>query len=305
MADVSQTRPQERCARTSSPTCRPCPVGFFDRNPAGELMSRLTNDIDAINQAVSQNVTSLLASVLSLVGILVGHVRPRQLAGPGLAPGRPDHVLVHRVRRPLHAPGVPGAAEGPGRAQRSVMEESISGQKVVKAFRRNDVGAGGLPASNQAVFQGRSRGQQLRLPAHAADERAGQLLRHRPGRAGRLARPAAGSSPSGSSRPSSATGRTSSIPCASWPTCTTPSRRPWPGPSGSSRSSTRRREPDAAGGRRSAGPVRGHVRFEHVDFGYLPGDARHQGHDRWRPAQGRRSPWSGRPAPARRPSSTC
>ncbi|MDO9545451.1 MAG: ABC transporter transmembrane domain-containing protein [Pelolinea sp.] len=32
---------------------------FFDRNPAGDLMSRLTNDINAINQAVSMNVTSL------------------------------------------------------------------------------------------------------------------------------------------------------------------------------------------------------------------------------------------------------
>jgi ATP-binding cassette, subfamily B, multidrug efflux pump len=47
------------------------PIAFFDSNPAGELMSRLTNDIDAINQAVSQNVVSLLASVLSLVGILI------------------------------------------------------------------------------------------------------------------------------------------------------------------------------------------------------------------------------------------
>src|SRR5512143_1548654 len=47
------------------------PIKFFDRNPAGELMSRMTNDIDAINQAVSQNVTALLASVLSLVGILI------------------------------------------------------------------------------------------------------------------------------------------------------------------------------------------------------------------------------------------
>jgi ATP-binding cassette subfamily B protein len=47
------------------------PLRFFDHNPAGELMSRLTNDIDAINQSVSQNVTSLIASVLSMVGILV------------------------------------------------------------------------------------------------------------------------------------------------------------------------------------------------------------------------------------------
>lgn len=47
------------------------PMRFFDQNPAGQLMSRLTNDVDAINQAVSQNVTTLLASVLSLIGILV------------------------------------------------------------------------------------------------------------------------------------------------------------------------------------------------------------------------------------------
>jgi ATP-binding cassette subfamily B multidrug efflux pump len=43
---------------------------YYDRNPAGELMSRLTNDIDAINQAVSQNATALLSGVLTLVGIL-------------------------------------------------------------------------------------------------------------------------------------------------------------------------------------------------------------------------------------------
>jgi len=46
-------------------------LSFFDRNPAGDLMSRLTNDIDAINQAVSQNVTTLIASVLSMAGILI------------------------------------------------------------------------------------------------------------------------------------------------------------------------------------------------------------------------------------------
>ena len=38
-------------------------------------MSRLTNDIDVINQAVSQNVTSLLAGVLSLIGHPGGDVR--------------------------------------------------------------------------------------------------------------------------------------------------------------------------------------------------------------------------------------
>lgn len=44
---------------------------FFDARPHGELMSRLTNDMDAINRVLSQNVLQLFTGFLSLVGILV------------------------------------------------------------------------------------------------------------------------------------------------------------------------------------------------------------------------------------------
>ncbi|HDQ73535.1 MAG TPA: ABC transporter ATP-binding protein [Chloroflexi bacterium] len=44
---------------------------FFDRHPHGELMSRLTNDLDAISRVLSQNVTELFSGMLTLVGILV------------------------------------------------------------------------------------------------------------------------------------------------------------------------------------------------------------------------------------------
>lgn len=70
MADVSQ-RALKLMRKDLFTHLQSLPLRFFDRNSAGELMSRLTNDIDAINQAVSQNVTSLLASILSMVGILV------------------------------------------------------------------------------------------------------------------------------------------------------------------------------------------------------------------------------------------
>jgi ATP-binding cassette subfamily B protein len=36
-------------------------LAFFDRRMSGDLMSRLTNDVDAIGRAISQNVTSLMA----------------------------------------------------------------------------------------------------------------------------------------------------------------------------------------------------------------------------------------------------
>lgn len=46
-------------------------LNFFDRHPHGELMSRLTNDIDAISRVLAQNVAELFTGLLTLVGILV------------------------------------------------------------------------------------------------------------------------------------------------------------------------------------------------------------------------------------------
>jgi ATP-binding cassette subfamily B multidrug efflux pump len=46
-------------------------LSFFDRRQPGELMSRLTNDLDAINRVLAQNVTALFGGLLTLVGILV------------------------------------------------------------------------------------------------------------------------------------------------------------------------------------------------------------------------------------------
>ena len=47
------------------------PLGYFDRRPAGDLMSRVTNDVDTLNQLLSQGITQLLGSLFSLVGIVI------------------------------------------------------------------------------------------------------------------------------------------------------------------------------------------------------------------------------------------
>jgi ATP-binding cassette subfamily B protein len=46
-------------------------LSFFDRHPHGELMSRLTNDMDAISRVLAQNVTDLFGGVLTLTGIMI------------------------------------------------------------------------------------------------------------------------------------------------------------------------------------------------------------------------------------------
>ncbi len=128
------------------------PLKFFDRNPAGELMSRLTNDIDAINQAVSQNVVSLLASVLSLAGILIAMFVLNvwlALAAVLVVPimfwftefvARYTRKGFRELQKHL------GEMNG-------VMEEAISGEKVVKAFRRNESVIAAFRQRNQEVFR--------------------------------------------------------------------------------------------------------------------------------------------------------
>jgi ATP-binding cassette subfamily B protein len=47
------------------------PLKFFDSRTRGEVMSRAVNDLDSISGTLQQNLTQLLTSVLSLVGIII------------------------------------------------------------------------------------------------------------------------------------------------------------------------------------------------------------------------------------------
>ncbi|PWB51653.1 MAG: multidrug ABC transporter ATP-binding protein [Anaerolineales bacterium] len=128
------------------------PLSFYDRNQSGELMSRLTNDIDAINQAVSQNVTSLIASVLSMVGILLTmFLMDFWLALASLVVVPIMFAFTNFVARYTRR-GYQQLQKNLGELN-AVMEESISGEKVIKAFRRNESVLDNFRTRNQAVFK--------------------------------------------------------------------------------------------------------------------------------------------------------
>jgi len=126
-------------------------IAFFDQHTAGELMSRLTNDIDAINQAVSQNVVSLVASVLSLVGIVIAMF----VLNPWLALAAllvvPIMFWFTQFIARYTRKGFRDLQKELGEIN-GVMEESISGQRVVKAFRRSETTIERFRASNQKVY---------------------------------------------------------------------------------------------------------------------------------------------------------
>jgi ATP-binding cassette subfamily B protein len=115
-------------------------------------MSRLTNDIDAINQAVSQNVVALLASVLSLVGILIAMFVLNfwlALAAVVVVPIMfwfTDYVARYTRKGFRDLQKSLGNLNG-------VMEEAISGQRVIKAFRRNDSVIENFRLHNREVYR--------------------------------------------------------------------------------------------------------------------------------------------------------
>ena len=112
-------------------------MSFFDTHPAGGLMSRLTNDIDAINQAVSQNVISLLSGALTMLGILVAMFMLNHWLALASLVVIPIMVWFSRFIATYTRKGFRELQKNLGELN-NIAEESISGQKVIKAFRRND-----------------------------------------------------------------------------------------------------------------------------------------------------------------------
>lgn len=47
------------------------PLRYFDKNTRGDVLSRVTNDIDNLSQTLNQAITQLLVSVLTVIGVLV------------------------------------------------------------------------------------------------------------------------------------------------------------------------------------------------------------------------------------------
>ena len=62
--------PSAGCAPTSRTRSTRCRWSYFDKQPRGELLSRVTNDIDNISQTLQQTMSQLLTSLLTVVAVL-------------------------------------------------------------------------------------------------------------------------------------------------------------------------------------------------------------------------------------------
>jgi ATP-binding cassette subfamily B multidrug efflux pump len=106
---------------------------YFDEHPHGELMSRLTNDIENISNVLNESVTQLISSLLSILGVgVVMFLINVQLAIISLVI-LPLMVVISRWVAKRTRIGFRRQQEQLG-VINSLIEETVTGQRVVKAY---------------------------------------------------------------------------------------------------------------------------------------------------------------------------
>jgi ATP-binding cassette, subfamily B, bacterial len=113
------------------------PIAFFNQNKAGDLISRINNDTDKLNQVISQQLVQLAGSVTVMVGASIALISLNPKIGAiALIPA----VIVFIVTKVL-APWVKkrnlNNLKSVG-ALSSEIQESLSNFKVILAFNRRD-----------------------------------------------------------------------------------------------------------------------------------------------------------------------
>jgi ATP-binding cassette subfamily B multidrug efflux pump len=125
-------------------------IGFFDARAQGELMSRLTNDMDAISQVLTNHAAQLFTGILTLAGILIIIF----ILNPWLA-------LGSMVAFPLMIGLVGMVGKKTRKVFRSyqarlgklnaILEETYSGQRVILAFGREESVLDRFDRANEAL----------------------------------------------------------------------------------------------------------------------------------------------------------
>jgi len=125
------------------------PLSYFDRSKAGDLMSRLVNDIQQINQVISQGLVQVVGNLFALVGIIIAMFLlsvPLALASLVVVPvmilatvliARRSRTAFQRTRETI----------GDVSAQ---LQEDLAGVRVSQAYNRGEDSARNFAAQNAA-----------------------------------------------------------------------------------------------------------------------------------------------------------
>ena len=136
------------------------PMSYFNGHSKGDVLSRITNDVDTLGQSLNQSITQLITSVTQIVGVLAMMVSinltltgvtvltlPASIVIVG--------VVVHFSQRYFREQQqVLGTVNG-------IVEEDFSGQSVIQVFDRADASVEAFERENDRLFTSAWRSQFL------------------------------------------------------------------------------------------------------------------------------------------------
>ena len=113
------------------------PLKYFDNTSSGDIMSRLTNDVDNINQTLSQSVAQLLSGVINILGTLIAMLILSPVLTLISLTTVPLMLIITRSVMKFTSKYFRRQQKELGEIN-GFVEEMVSGQKAIILFRREE-----------------------------------------------------------------------------------------------------------------------------------------------------------------------
>lgn len=113
------------------------PVGYFDQNQTGDIISRISYDIDTVNTSLSTDLVQILASTITVIGSLVMMLNISPLLTLVMFVTIPLSLFYTRYMTKKTKPLFSKRSACLGHLN-GYMEEKVSGEKTIKAYARED-----------------------------------------------------------------------------------------------------------------------------------------------------------------------
>ena len=128
------------------------PLAYFESNTVGDVLSRITNDVDTLGQSLNQSVTQLITSVFTLIGVLVMMLTISPLMTLITIVILPVSVVLVAVIVKRSQKYFFAQQKYLGKINGQI-EETFSGHTVVKAFNREEKELEAFRETNGILFE--------------------------------------------------------------------------------------------------------------------------------------------------------
>jgi ATP-binding cassette, subfamily B, multidrug efflux pump len=134
------------------------PLSYFDKQTRGEVLSRVTNDIDNIGQTLQQTMGQIVNSLLTLVGVLVMMLWISPLLAVVAMVTVPLSLLVARRLGKRAQPQFVKQWASTGKLNAHI-EEMYTGHSLVKVFGRQEESAAAFEEHNEELYRASFKAQ--------------------------------------------------------------------------------------------------------------------------------------------------